>query len=73
MTEERELLLLTEIREMLAMDKSTLAEHYKISIDAVDVFMNAKATAIIDCIIDNLQDLIQQKQDKKHYKGIANE
>ena len=73
MTEERELLLLTEIREMLTMDKSTLAEHYKISIDAVDVFMNAKATAIIDCIIDNLQDLIQQKQTKQHYKGIANE
>ena len=73
MTEERELLLLTEIREMLTMDKSTLAEHYKISIDAVDVFMNAKATAIIDCIIDNLQDLIQQKQAKQHYKGIANE
>ena len=73
MSEERELALLQEIREMLAMDKSTLAEHYKISIDAVDVFMKAKATAIIDCIIDNLQDLIQQKNAKAHYKGMANE
>lgn len=73
MTEERELALLTEIRQMLAMDKTTLSEHYQISIDSADDYRNTKATAIIDCIIDNLQELIREKERKQHYKGIANE
>ena len=73
MSEERELALLTEIRQMLSMDKTTLSEHYQISIDAADEYRNTKATAIIDCIIDNLQDLIRQKETTKHYKGMANE
>ena len=73
MSEERELALLTEIRQMLAMDKTTLSEHYQISIDSADDYRNTKATAIIDCIIDNLQDLINQKNAKEHYKGLAKE
>lgn len=73
MSEERELALLTEIRQMLAMDKTTLSETYQISIDAADDYRNTKATAIIDCIIDNLQDLIKEKEKKQHYKGVANE
>jgi hypothetical protein len=71
MSEERELALLTEIRTMLAMDKTTLAETYQISIDSADDYRNTKATAIIDCIIDNLNDLIQRKNEQDHYKGFA--
>ena len=73
MSEEREMAMLNEIREMFAMDKSTLAERYKIGVDAVDDYRVAKATAIIDCVIDNLQELIRAKNEKLHYKGIATE
>jgi hypothetical protein len=73
MSEEREMALLNEIREMFAMDKSTLAERCRISIDAVDDYRLAKAMAIIDCVIDNLQELIRTKNEKQHYKGIAAE
>jgi hypothetical protein len=55
------------------MDKTSLAEAYQISIDSADDYRNTKATAIIDCIIDNLQDLIAEKERKQHYKGLANE
>lgn len=71
MSEERELALLTEIREMLAMDLSTLAERYRVSIENAEAYRNAKATATIDCIIDNLNDLIQAKNNQEHYKGMA--
>lgn len=71
MSEERELSLLTEIREMLAMDLSTLSEKYRVSIENAETYRNAKATAIIDCVIDNLNDLIQAKNTQAHYKGIA--
>lgn len=73
MSEERELALLTEIRQMLAMDKTTLSETYQISIDAADDYCKTKAIATIDCIIDNLQELIREKERKQHYKGVANE
>ncbi len=71
MSEERELSLLSEIREMLAMDLSTLSEKYRVSIENAEAYRNAKATAIIDCVIDNLNDLIQAKNTQAHYKGIA--
>lgn len=73
MSEERELALLTEIRQMLAMDKTTLSETYQISIDAADDYCKTKSIATIDCIIDNLQELIREKERKQHYKGVANE
>ena len=73
MSEERELALLTEIRAMLAMDKTTLSETYQISIDAADDYCKTKSIATIDCIIDNLQELIREKERKQHYKGVANE
>ena len=73
MSEERELALLTEIRQMLTMDKTSLAEAYQIGIDSVDDYRTTKSIAVIDCIIDNLKDLIAEKERKQHYKGIANE
>ena len=73
MTEERELALLTEIRQMLTMDKTSLAETYQIGIDSADDYCKTKAIATIDCIIDNLQDLIREKEERKHYKGLAHE
>ena len=73
MSEERELALLTEIRQMLTMDKTSMAEAYQIGINSVDDYRTTKSIAVIDCIIDNLKDLIAEKERKQHYKGIANE
>ena len=47
MSEERELALLTEIRTMLAMDKTKLAETYQISIDSADDYRNTKAKVLL--------------------------
>lgn len=73
MSEERERAMLSEIREMLAMDLSTLAERYQISIENANDYCKTKGIAILDCVIDNLDDLIRQKNESAHYKGLAAE
>lgn len=73
MSEEREMALLSEIRDMLAMDLSTIAEKYHVGIDNADDYRTTKAMAVLDCVIDNLNELILAKNTQAHYKGIAKE
>lgn len=65
MSEERERALLSEIREMFAMDLSTVAERYSVGIDSANDYRTTKAIAILDCVIDNLNELIAEKAAKK--------
>lgn len=61
MSEERERALLMEIREMLAMDLSSISEKYQVGIDNANDYRTTKAIAVLDCVIDNLNELIAAK------------
>ena len=58
MTLEREKLMLTEIREMAAMDKSEISERYKVPIDSADVYRTTKTIAVLDTVVDGLDEAI---------------
>lgn len=58
MTLEREKIMLTEIREMASMDKTEIAERYKIPIDAAEIYRMTKTTAVLDTVIDGLDEAI---------------
>ena len=71
MTMQQEMKLLTELRAMAAMDKSTLAETYKQPIDFAEEYFKTKTCAVLDVIIDDLGYEIQREQESKHYKGMT--
>lgn len=64
MTMQQERDHLAEIREMLAVDKSTVAERFHQPIDMVDEYIKAKTCAVLDVIIDDLDYEIARKKDE---------
>lgn len=73
MTAQLERKMLSEIRDMAAMDKSGIAERYKVPIDGADDYFRTKTTAVLDVIIDGLDQEIAYNQEKEHYKGVTGE
>lgn len=69
MTLVRERELLTELREMASLDKTDLAERYRVPIDAADSYFRVKVMAVLDTIVDGLNEEIQYQDEKAHYKG----
>ena len=67
MTLEREKLMLTELRDMAALDKSAIADKYQISVDAADIYRMTKTVAVLDTVIDSLDEAIiwQQQEAQK--------
>lgn len=58
MTLEREKKMLLELRQMASMDKTEIAELYKVPIDSADVYRMTKTTAVLDTIMDSLDEEI---------------
>lgn len=65
--------MLSEVRQMAAMDKTTIAETYHVPVDCADDYFKTKTTAVLDVVIDGLDAEIEAQNMKEHYKGIANE
>lgn len=64
MTMQQERDHLAEIRAMMAVDKSTVAEKYNQQIEMVDEYIKAKTCAVLDVIIDDLDYEIARKKDE---------
>ena len=70
MSLEREKQMLTELRQLASMDKTDIADAYKVPVDAADIYRQTKTTAVLDTVIDSLDDAIayyaaeQQQQGK---------
>ena len=58
MTLEREKQMLTELREMAALDKSAIADRYQVPVDAADIYRQTKTVAVLDTVIDSLDEAI---------------
>lgn len=71
MTIEQEHKMLADVREMLAMDKSKIAEKYLVELESAYDYSKSRACAVLDVVLDGLEYEIQAKNDMKHYKGVA--
>lgn len=50
--------MLTELRDLATMDKTDIAEKYKIPIDAAEIYRTTKTTAVLDTVLDGLDEAI---------------
>ena len=50
------------------MNKSTIAETYHVGIDVADDYFKTKAVAVLDVVIDGLDQIIEENERKKHYR-----
>ena len=73
MTLQREKQLLTEVRDMAALDKTSMSERYKIPVDGADDYFRIKCVAVLDTVIDGLDEEIEFQERQKHYKGIVDD
>lgn len=69
MTLQMEKKMLSEIRTMASMDKTTIAETYHVPLDVADDYFKTKTTAVLDVVIDGLDAEIEAQDMQKHYKG----
>ena len=69
MTLAREREMLTDLREMASLDKSDIAEKYRVPIDSADIYFKTKTMAVLDTIIDGLTEEMNYQDQQKHYKG----
>jgi len=58
MTLERERQMLTELRELASLDKTAIADRYQVAVDAADIYRQTKTVAVLDTVIDGLDDSI---------------
>ena len=56
---------------MAAMDKTTIAETYHVGIDVADDYFKTKTVAVLDVVIDGLDQIIEERDMEKHYKGVT--
>lgn len=71
MSAEQEKRMLSEIREMMALDKSQIAEKYKVPLDTADDYAKTKTVAVLDVILDGLAQEIAVAKSNAHYKGAT--
>lgn len=65
--------MLDELRTMAALDKTQLAETYRVPIDAADTYRLTKTVAVLDVVISGLDEAIEEQNRQAHYKGVAKE
>ncbi|MBQ1203324.1 MAG: hypothetical protein IIX61_05935 [Loktanella sp.] len=69
MTIQREIQLLSEVRDMaLLSSASDISQRYGISIDGADAYVKAKIVAIIDTVLDGLNDELAYQQSQQSKK-----
>lgn len=69
MTIQREIQLLSEVRDMALMSSaSDISQKYGIGIDGADAYVKAKIVAIIDTVLDGLNDELAYQQSQQNKK-----
>lgn len=71
MTVEKEHKMLKDVREMLAMDKSKVAETYLVELDNAPDYVRSRAIAVLDVVLDDLAYDIEVNRANQHYKGVT--
>ena len=71
MTAEKEYKMLKDIRDMMAMDKSKIAETYLVELDNANDYAKSRAIAVLDVVLDDLVYELEVRKNNEHYKGVT--
>ena len=64
MTAEKEYKMLKDIRDMMAMDKSKIAETYLVELDNANDYAKSRAIAVLDVVLDDLVYELEVRKNK---------